>query len=34
MEFKNLPGCRKRGYLMCSHNVHEFDPQTVVEEVL
>ena len=34
MEFKDFPGCRKRMYLMCSHNVHEFDPQTVVEEVL
>jgi len=34
VELKNLPGCSKRRHLMCSHNVHEFDPQTVVEEVL
>jgi hypothetical protein len=34
VELKSLPRCRKRRYLMDSHNVHEFDPQTVVEEVL
>jgi hypothetical protein len=27
VELKSLPRCRKRRYLMYSHNVHEFDPQ-------
>jgi hypothetical protein len=34
VDLKNLSGCTKMRYLTCSHNVHEYDPQAVVEEVL
>lgn len=34
VELKALSGCTHMRYLKCQHNVHEYDPQAVVEEVL
>ncbi|KAE9380713.1 alpha/beta-hydrolase [Stipitochalara longipes BDJ] len=34
VELQALSSCTKMRYLTCQHNVHEYDPQAVVEEVL
>jgi hypothetical protein len=34
VELKALSECAHMRYLKCQHNVHEYDPQAVVEEVL